>query len=419
MYWIHGEFDGYHYGHVWELYGLKLEYGNVNVLIETISTDSLLYSTHERTFMLSNCKYVTQIDKQPTNISNITRSQFDISDKTKHASLQDMIEHSNMASSGMSQYSFLYKVHCKQHGHIVPHNLYHILLEYMFNTVNNKQATIRSNKPIMLVIGNWDYVQPSDVHFINNLNVHFNVVCYVNNNYTFFHNLEISIILASLTNVSFVTTDPQSIHYSETCTYKQSTSLDVLTINPTHLHVYNQRIDHFKKLKNIYLDSGLYHQTLELQYQTISNMFKQARIEPNEIVMMDLDEVVLCNLPYINDFMYAEHLDKEYFKHGINSLISQSHVLFETFHERKIKYFFVTGRRDFLRDKTIENLQHLKYQFLYTRNNNCPKTVGQYKMSCALDVIKKGFNITHSIGDQISDLGCGIPLLIFNPFYKL
>ncbi len=115
---------------------------------------------------------------------------------------------------------------------------------------------------------------------------------------------------------------------------------------------------------------------------------------------------------------------KDSFDNGMIPINLQCKELFTYIHENNINYSFITGRKDYIRDITIENLKrvHLdKYIELYTCNNDYVNDISDFKEKCR-ENININYKIICTIGDQLSDLigdYTGATFLIFNPFYKI
>jgi predicted secreted acid phosphatase len=108
---------------------------------------------------------------------------------------------------------------------------------------------------------------------------------------------------------------------------------------------------------------------------------------------------------------------------GIIPLNKECQALFNYIHENNISYSFITGRRDYIRDVTVRNLDIVginKYTYLFTCPNDYIEDIYKYKESCRKKITDDGLNIILNIGDQVSDIKgnyVGQSFLIFNPFY--
>jgi hypothetical protein len=157
-------------------------------------------------------------------------------------------------------------------------------------------------------------------------------------------------------------------------------------------------------------------------------------------VVLDIDETSLSNWPEIvaNDYGYipsgACRLagpcgDSAWELSAQSLVIAPTLRLFNEAQEKKVKVFFVTGRRDMpaLRDATEKNLRAAKYDrweglFMRPPVSNDPfPNVQAFKTAMRAE-ISKNFTIIANIGDQRSDLDGGYAERTWkvpNPFYYI
>lgn len=170
-----------------------------------------------------------------------------------------------------------------------------------------------------------------------------------------------------------------------------------------------------------YIDG--YFNALEKQFDSLLLIFKNLSFKNNDHVIFDIDEVCLCNLMYHGIDIPTFNTEIYNYNNGIIPAINECKKLFNFIHDNNIQYSFITGRRDRIRQVTIDNLKlegFSNYKYLFTCPDDYVGDIQLYKENCRTEIINKGYNIVCSIGDQLSDIygtNTGLPILIFNPFY--
>lgn len=187
-----------------------------------------------------------------------------------------------------------------------------------------------------------------------------------------------------------------------------------------------------RALKALYLDSGVYARILRLQYEALEVFLSASAWDVRDIVVLDIDETVVCDLPWI-DATYESELtvhDQAMFNKttNLNPWLLESRRVVDLLHSRDLAYAFVTGRKESLRALTEKNLALLgmdRYTHLYMCPNELATptsaSVAAFKERCRLDLERQGYRVICSVGDQVSDVagsGAGHPFLLFNPFYS-
>lgn len=119
---------------------------------------------------------------------------------------------------------------------------------------------------------------------------------------------------------------------------------------PSYEEKYNKelsKIQKYESLKRDYIDTNIYNNILQTQFENLNNIIKNIIFKDSDI---NIDEVVLSNLPYINNYMYSYLTTKENIDSGFCLLIKECRLLFDTIHDKNINYAFITGRKEYLRD---------------------------------------------------------------------
>lgn len=185
----------------------------------------------------------------------------------------------------------------------------------------------------------------------------------------------------------------------------------------------------------VYHDSGAYQKELN-QVITQARAFIIARANANKhathpqklALVLDIDETSVSNY----DKMVArgfvatkKQLNKEIIA-ADSPAIKPMLSLYKEALQHGINLFFVTGRQESLRVATNKNLNYAGYRGwsgLYLRPDNYSKpSIIPFKSQTRAAIMKNGYVIIASIGDQCSDLAGGFAEKTFklpNPYYYL
>jgi acid phosphatase len=157
----------------------------------------------------------------------------------------------------------------------------------------------------------------------------------------------------------------------------------------------------------------------------------------NPAVVLDIDETSLSNWKSLDldDFGFIKNgscSERSGFACGFGTWVAKGTApaipsalaFYRAVRARQIAVFFITGRLDSQRDITVRNLHRVGYREwtkLVTRpNNDKRKSIVPFKSGERAQIVKHGYDILATIGDQDSDLSggfadCGFKLS--NPFY--
>ncbi|MDP3705919.1 MAG: HAD family acid phosphatase [Legionellaceae bacterium] len=182
-----------------------------------------------------------------------------------------------------------------------------------------------------------------------------------------------------------------------------------------------------------YHDSGDYQKEItKVATQADQYMVHQAEMNerskhPQKLaIVLDIDETSLS---------YYDHMYKRHFTH--DPIASREEILTENAPAIKpilllyqnalshhIAVFFITARRSFAYQATVRNLKaagYRKWAGLYTRPNYYKEpSMAPFKSETRAMIMKQGYTIIASIGDQLSDLSGGHAQKMFklpNPYY--
>ncbi|HEY1275334.1 MAG TPA: HAD family acid phosphatase [Thermoleophilaceae bacterium] len=143
-------------------------------------------------------------------------------------------------------------------------------------------------------------------------------------------------------------------------------------------------------------------------------------------IVFDVDETVLSNYTAIDadNFTFGPQSQAEA-DNEIGTAIAPSLELYRLARDRGIAVFFITGRRERVREHTESNLRRegfTDYQQLILKANDDTSSTVDYKSGARAAIEDQGYKILASVGDQYSDLAGGHERVAFklpNPFYFL
>jgi hypothetical protein len=143
-------------------------------------------------------------------------------------------------------------------------------------------------------------------------------------------------------------------------------------------------------------------------------------------IVFDVDETALSNYTAIDadNFTFGTNSQAEAVNE-IGEAIDPSLALYKLAQQRGIATFFITGRRENVRDHTASNLNRegfTDYTELVLKPNDFTGSTVAYKSGARAAIEAKGYRIVANVGDQYSDLAGGREAVAFklpNPFYFL
>ncbi len=197
----------------------------------------------------------------------------------------------------------------------------------------------------------------------------------------------------------------------------------------------NENLSTVKKQLMVYHDSGQYYQNMAtvvkeardyLQFRLTQN---QRAKNPQKLAMVfDIDETSLSNYPDMVKLDFGGTLKE------INELEAQGHdqaipstlSLYQFARANGVAVFFITGRKEYERAVTAENLKRVGYRNwagLYLKPNDYNgKSAAAYKAAVRKQIEAQGYDIAVNVGDQLSDLDGGYADMGFklpNPYYYI
>ena len=206
-------------------------------------------------------------------------------------------------------------------------------------------------------------------------------------------------------------------------------SVALLAQEPSpNLGLYQQTLIH-------YYDSGDYSKDL-LQVEKQAQGYLNQRVKENIhkhnpkklAIVCDIDETVLSNMPTLktNNLLFLlETIHHNQPKENASPILAMLDLYHDAI-KQEVAVFFVTGRKDTLRNATAKNLEtagFAEWESLFCKPSDYHlKTVANFKTAAREHIEKQGYDIILNIGDQQSDLIGGHADKTFklpNPYYYI
>lgn len=180
-----------------------------------------------------------------------------------------------------------------------------------------------------------------------------------------------------------------------------------------------------------YHDSGQYERE-HLQVFQKANRYLLNRIKSHKekdkplAVVFDIDDTCLSNYPDLLEIGFGKLNLLTSAKDAADPILPGCPLLYKTAQDNNVAVFFITGRHPDLTSATVENLK--KYNItqwknmVFKPNDYKEASVIPYKSQARANIVKQGYDIVLSIGDQLSDLRGGYADRTFklpNPYYYL
>ncbi|CAN5640730.1 HAD family acid phosphatase [soil metagenome] len=187
-----------------------------------------------------------------------------------------------------------------------------------------------------------------------------------------------------------------------------------------------------KDKETAYYKSGRYlaqfDQAAAPALRYLKEAVRHARPGEKLAIVFDLDETCLSNWTYLQhtDYSTAESLFEKWARQSDCAVLPATHALYQEARNSGVNVFFISGRREILRQATERNLARAGYPsygglYLKPMNYDQPSVV-PYKSASRRAIEARGYTILLSIGDQWSDLAGGSAKRTFklpNPFYYI
>ena len=155
-----------------------------------------------------------------------------------------------------------------------------------------------------------------------------------------------------------------------------------------------------------------YRQVLDHQFRAIACAMRS--MPRGELVVLDIDETCLDNLQHVRGHACAH-----------NDIVPECRQMFEAMARAGLRYAFISGRRERLRGDTLRDLSRAgigDHEGVYLCPDDYTGDMWQFKADARRDLVRRGYVISATIGDQIGDLlgGCTgrLAFLVYNPYYR-
>jgi acid phosphatase len=180
-----------------------------------------------------------------------------------------------------------------------------------------------------------------------------------------------------------------------------------------------------------YHDSGQYQKDINHVVQQAVDYLKQ-RLQQNDFagkkpaIVLDIDETSLSNYLDMLKLDFGGTLDEVIAAEdkGTDAAIQPTLTLYRYAKAHQVAVFFITGRYEYERQATMENLRKAGYENwdgLYLRSGKYEKVhAAIYKTAMRKQIAEQGYDIILNMGDQKSDLAGGVADKTFklpDPYY--
>lgn len=184
-----------------------------------------------------------------------------------------------------------------------------------------------------------------------------------------------------------------------------------------------------------YHDSGQYYQDISVRVKEARD-YLQFRLTQNQrtkhpkklAMVLDIDETSLSNYPSMVELNFGGSLKqiKELEMKAIDPPIPYTRSLYQFARANGVAVFFITGRQNYERAITEENLRNAgfgEWSGLYFKPDEYKqKSIIPYKSAMRQKILSEGYDIVVNMGDQESDLKGGFADMGFklpNPYYLI
>lgn len=146
-------------------------------------------------------------------------------------------------------------------------------------------------------------------------------------------------------------------------------------------------------------------------------------------VVLDIDETSLSNYPNMlsHNFVGTKEQFHQQALDANAQVIRPTLSLYNEARAHEVAIFFITGRPESEREATITNLKHAGFTdwndlYLRPESKEHVASIVPFKSQMRANIIKQGYTVIATIGDQYSDLNGGFAEQGFklpNPYYYL
>lgn len=175
-------------------------------------------------------------------------------------------------------------------------------------------------------------------------------------------------------------------------------------------------------------DAGHYERSLAAVAAEARAWIEQRAARPGEklALVLDIDETVLSGLGEMRavDFGYVPDRWDDWARRADAPAIPVMREVYRAARARGVAVFYITGRREYLREATTANLRGEDlgdFVALHLRPDDFTGLTQEFKTATRQRITADGYTIIANIGDQESDLAGGFAERTFklpNPFYR-
>ena len=178
------------------------------------------------------------------------------------------------------------------------------------------------------------------------------------------------------------------------------------------------------EIKTYYAD-GSYEAEAKCVGAQAMKQLKKHIGQPQTAIVLDIDDTSLLTYKHMlaTDFGYNPKAWNIWAAKAEAPAIEPTLALVQQAHQQGTAVFFITGRKEYLRSVTTQNLLNAGYSDwveLIMKPNNDKRTADAYKTAERKKITDAGYSIVVNMGDQLSDLSGGYAENTFklpNPCY--
>lgn len=175
-----------------------------------------------------------------------------------------------------------------------------------------------------------------------------------------------------------------------------------------------------------YVNNGDYKKDLEaiVQQAKVFVSYEMLTNKKDKAVIIDIDETILSNLPYISKQIHLNDVEKlnRWQQTSACEPILPVVELYQWLLKQDVKIYFITARPLELKDATIENFKKLNIpqsEIIFRDQTEWP-VPKEFKIAMRKEIVNNNYDIILNIGDQPTDFEGGYwkrALRVPNPFY--
>lgn len=177
------------------------------------------------------------------------------------------------------------------------------------------------------------------------------------------------------------------------------------------LHIIN--LGDAKKMVQEYYESGAYDRECSKIINDAIGYLDKKKISEKSVVIFDIDETALSNYQYTKEigFGYIYKSWNDWQLKGTAPAIANSKRLYDYLISRNVHVVFLSGRETEMREATKRNLieqGYTKFDTLIVRSKaERNLSAASFKLLKRNELVKNGYDIIASVGDQQSDFEGG------------